>query len=231
MISVVLQNPKTAGNIGAIARVMKNFNFSDLVLINPKCNHLGNESLDRATHAKDILKKAKIEGIDCLSNFDYVIGTTSKLGTDYNIPRSPLTPEQLAEKLSKIKKSNIAILFGSEDHGLSNKEILKCDFIVTIPASKSSPTMNISHSASIILYEIFKKSSLENVSSHIIPAGKIEKEIILKKISNILGKLEFSTKEKKETQKVIWKRIVGKSFLTKREAFALLGFLSKLEKK
>ena len=102
MISVILIEPETPGNIGAIARVMKNFEFNELVLINPKCKHLSKEALDRSTHAKSILKKAKVKKINYLKQFDYLIATTAKLGTDYNIPRSPITPEQLGDKLSKL---------------------------------------------------------------------------------------------------------------------------------
>ena len=231
MMNIILIEPETPGNIGAIARAMKNFDLKNLFLINPKCDHLSKEALDRATHAKEILKNARIEQFSYLKQFDYLIATTAKLGTDYNIPRSPITPEQLAEKLAKINLKNlsIGILIGREGSGLKNKEILAADFIVTIPSSKSYPTLNAAHAATIIFYEIFQKIGKEKVNEHIITATKIEKEIILKKVGNILNKMEFSTEEKKETQRRIWKRILGKSFMTKREAYALLGFLRKLE--
>lgn len=232
MISIVLMEPKLSANVGAVARVMKNFNFNDLILINPKCNHLSQTARNRAKHANELLKKAKIKKSSYLKQFDYLIATTAVLGTDYNIPRSPITAEQLAKKLSKIdiKKLKVGILIGREGPGLTNKEILKADFIVTIPTSPKYKTMNISHAVAVILYEIFKLAKEKKINEHIIFASKKEKEIILKKINNILNKLEFTTKEKKQTQKKVWKRLIGKSFLTKREAFALIGFLRKLEK-
>jgi TrmH family RNA methyltransferase len=229
MITVVLTEPKTEGNIGALARVMKNFDLKNLVLIKPKCNHLGLDAKSRAKHAKDILKNASVKDFSYLKKFDYVIGTTAMLGTDYNIPRSPLTPEQLADKIYNVK-GKIALLFGRDSFGLTNEEIKKCDFIVTIPTHKKYPTMNISHAASVIFYALFKKIGKENISEHIITATKKEKDIILKNINKILNKLEFQTKQKKDTQKIVWKRIIGKSLLTKREAYALLGFLRKLSK-
>lgn len=228
MLTVVLIEPEIQGNIGAIARVMANFGLNDLVIINPKCE-IGNEAIARAKHAKSLLKKAKIKDFSYLKKFDYLIATTAVIGTDYNIPRSPLSPEQLAEKLKS--RGKIAILFGREGTGLRNKEILKCDFVVTIPSYKKYRTLNISHAASIIFYELFKKSKKQKSTSHIVFASKIEKDIILKKINEILDKLPFATKDKKQTQKIVWKRIIGKSFLTKREAFAVLGFLRKLGKK
>lgn len=227
MISIVLIEPKTQGNLGAIARVMKNFEFDELILINPKCK-TGKEAIKRAKHAKDILQNAKIKNINYLKNFDYIIGTTAVLGTDYNIPRSPLMPEELAKKIVKIKNSKIAILFGREDTGLTTEEIRRCDFIVNIPASKNYKTLNISHALAIILYEIFNLKNKNITKEKFIPASKKEKEQILKMVGKILDKMEFATKSKKETQKKVWKRIIGKGMLTKREAFALMGFLKKL---
>lgn len=227
MIAVILIEPETEGNIGAIARVMKNFDFKELVLINPKADHLGRESLDRATHAKDILKKAKVKDFPYLRRFDYFVGTTSMTGSDYNIPRSPLTPKQMAEKISNVK-GKIGLVIGRESTGLSNDEIMKCDFVVAIPSSKKYPTMNISHAVSIILYELFDKIGKEKVSGHINFATKKDKKIILMHVGKALDRMDFSTKEKKETQKIVWKRIVGKAMLTRREAFALIGFLKKL---
>ena len=226
MISIILVEPKTAGNIGAIARVMKNFGFDNLILVNPKCDHLSKEAFDRASHAKEILNKAKI--IKKIPKLDYLVATSSCLGTDYNIPRSPINPEQLAEKISKTNK-NMGIVFGKEDHGLNNKEVSECDFIVAIPTSVKYAAMNLSHSVAVVLYEISKKSKNKKINDHITEAGKKEKDAFLKIINKKIKDMKFSTKEKEETQIVIWKRLIGKSFLTKREIFALFGFLRKLK--
>jgi len=226
VVCLEISNP---GNLGAIARAMKNFDLSKLVLIEPKCDYKSKEAMDRAVHAKDILKKAKIKKISYLKNYDYLIGTTAILGTDYNIPRNAINPEQLSEKLSKLNKIKIGILIGREGIGLKNNEIEMCDILVTIPASKKYPTLNISHAASIILYELFKTKK-EKSNTHIQFAAKKDLEIINKYFIKILNKLDFRTKEKKETQKKVWKRIFGKALLTKREAFSVMGLFRKLLK-
>ena len=230
MIELILIEPRKQENLGSVARVMKNFDFDRLVLIKPKCK-LGIKAHKVAKHAKDVIRKAKIEDFSYLKKLDYLIGTTSILGADYNILRNAINPEQLAEKISKIgDKTKIGVLIGREGIGLKNEEIKLCDILVTIPASKKYPTMNVSHSCSIILYELFKKISNEKSNSHINFATKKEKDIILKYINNVLDKIEFSTKEKKDTQKKVWKRVIGKAMLTKREAFTVMGFFSKLKK-
>ena len=111
-LTVILVEPETSGNIGAIARVMKNFDLFKLILINPKCDYLNKEALDRATHAKEILIKAKI--IKSLEeiNHKFLIGTTSVLGNDYNITRDCLNISDIT--LPK----NSALLLGRESSGL-----------------------------------------------------------------------------------------------------------------
>ena len=163
MISIILIEPKRQENLGAIARSMKNFGFENLVLVNPKCK-IGKSAIKVAKHGKSILDKVKIKDFSYLKRFDYLIGTSAILGTDYNIPRNAINAEQLADRLSKIKKKNsksklkIGILIGRENIGLKNEEINLCDILVSIPASKKYPTLNISHACSIVLYELFKSA-------------------------------------------------------------------------
>ncbi len=231
MISIVLIEPEIAGNIGFIARAMKNFGLKDLILINPKCK-LDKEDLWYAKHSKDIVKKAKIKTVSYLKNFDYLIGTTASIGySDYNIPRSPLTPKQLAEELPKLKSKKIALIFGREGIGLKNNEIQMCDIIVAIPTSIKYKTMNISHAASIIFYEIFQSQNKKKITDHITPASKIDQQVTYNLIKKLCDQVEFSTVNKKKTQLNVWKRILGKSFLTKRETFAMIGFFKKFLKK
>jgi tRNA/rRNA methyltransferase len=230
MISIVLVGIETAGNVGSIARVMKNFGLKELVLVDPKCDPQSKEAWDRAAHARDVLKKAVVADFSYLKRYDYLVGTTAKLGSDYNIPRIPMTPAELAGKLGEVdRKTKIALLFGRESSGLLNEEIQKCDFTVTIPASKEYPTLNVSHAVAVMLYELSREELSANVKERYTPISGKEKEVALGKIDIILNKMRFATPEKRETQKRLWKRMIGKSMLTKREAFALLGFLRKLE--
>lgn len=219
--------PENEGNVGAIARVMKNFGFKNLVLINPK-TEITEITKARAKHAQDILNNVKIKDSSFLKTMDTLIGTTAKVGTDYNIPRSPLTPKEMAKKITIKKKTGI--LIGREGIGLTNEEIRGCDFTVTIPTSKKYFTLNISHALGIILYEIFQQNETKTSISNIEPASKKEKNVLSGQIHKILDKLTFTTVDKVETQRRVWKRFIGKAMLTKREAFALIGFFKKIMK-
>jgi TrmH family RNA methyltransferase len=240
--TVILIEPENAGNTGAICRAMKNFNFEELILVGPKFKTDSEDLRNRAKWANDLVDKIEIlpkynEKVmrKLRKDFDYLIATTAKLGRDYNILRSPITPEQLAERLSELDKKsrkniNIGIVMGREGSGLTNDELELMDFTVTIPTSKNYGTMNVSHATTIILYEVFKKVSEENIVSHITPISGPEKKQLMKLLDESLDKMRFLNEDKKDTQRIVWKKMINKSFLSKREAYALMGFLKKIRK-
>jgi tRNA C32,U32 (ribose-2'-O)-methylase TrmJ len=75
---------------------------------------------------------------------------------------------------------------------------------------------------------LFKQTADEKIDEHIKFATDSEKKVLLELVDKLLKSTEFSTEEKRETQRKVWKRLVGKSFMTKREAMALIGFMKKL---
>jgi tRNA/rRNA methyltransferase len=227
MIQIVFVEPENPGNIGALARVMKNFGFNKLILINPKCDYLAQDARNRAKHANDVLEKAKIiKSIKDLKA-DCIVGTTAKLGTDYNVPRIPLSPKQFAESVVNLK-NDVALLIGRESQGLLNNEIALCDFIVNIPSSKQYPTLNAVSAATVLLYELFIAFNKKDIHSKFRAASEADKAQIMKLLDISLSKMDFATEEKKNTQRKVWKKLISKSFMTGREAFALMGFLKKI---
>lgn len=229
-LTVAVIEPETSGNIGSIARVMSNFEADKLLLINPKCS-INSDSRKFAKNAQVVLEKARIADVKALKSFDYLIATTSKLGTDYNIPKTPLTPEQLADKLSMIKGKKVALVLGRESHGLYNDEVSMCDFIVTIPTSKNYDSMNISHALAIILYEVRKKEFSGEMLKRYTPISRSEKDQIMKMLEIAMSKMSFRNDLKMQTQRSVWKRMISKSFMTRREAYAIMGFLKKVMEK
>ena len=220
MISVVLVEPALAGNIGSICRVMKNFDVKELILIDPKCDHLSSDAIKMSVRADNILRSAKVADRKILKEFDVLIGTSARIGTDYNINRVPVTPRELKEVLPKTGK--IALLIGTEDNGLSNDDIALCDFTVTIPASQVYPTLNISQAVGILLYELFEGG---HTAEKYPLANAVEKEQIMKLLDVAITNMKFATEMQRETQRKVWKRLIGKSFLTKRESMSIMGFL------
>jgi len=216
--------PEKSGNVGAVARAMANFGFNKLVIINPKCNPLDEEAIRRAKHAKNMLKKAKIAKKDILKKFDVLIATTAVKGDDYNVARCSLDLEELKSKLKTCKGGNIGVLFGREGIGLTNKEVEQADFTVTITTSKKYKTMNLSHSVAVVLYELSKLKNKEKVPY----ATQKDKEILFNYINKTINNSD-EDKSRKSVQKIVWKRVIGKAMITKRECFSLFGFYRSLK--
>ncbi len=230
-ITVVLLGVEHPGNLGAVARAMKNFGFTDLLLIGPKCSPRDPVAQNRAKWANDVLAAAKItESLDALDGFDLIIGTTGKISDDYNLPRTPLFPSRLAEKLSVAdKEARIALVFGRESDGLMNDELKRCDFTVTIPTADDYPSLNLSHAVAVVLYALRAEEHASRTAERFPLVRAPEKRQLEKMIASTLNLFPFALDEKRETQDVLWKRLVGKSLLTQREAMALMGFFRKVE--
>ena len=160
-ISIVLHKPRHPENIGAAARSMCNMGLSKLVVVNPE-NYILKKVLKLATHvAADIVENIEFhEDLkEALSVYNYVVGTTARLGGERQVVNSP---SKLAEKLIPISRKNrIAIIFGPEDKGLSNEDIRLCHILVNIPTAEFS-SLNLAQAVMIICFEIFTVGRKEN---------------------------------------------------------------------
>ena len=228
-IYIVFVECETPGNIGFLARTMANFGLKNLVLINPPS--LTNEAYYQATHGKYIVKNAKI--YPTLDDFyqsqriDFKVASTGMAGGSYNLSRIPIRPEELGKSMNVSNK--IAILFGREGDGLSNKEIGDCDICVSIPTDPTYTIMNISHAAAIIFYELFKNKhdySVEGVSQ----SSDLEKKYLVKDMEELIDCLDIPDHKKRNGLKT-FNNIVSRAFITGREIHTLKGILRRLKNK
>jgi len=141
-IRIILVEPMYQGNVGSVARAMKNFGYTDLVLVNP-CK-LEGEARAMSSHARDVLEGAKITSTldEAVKGANLTIGTTgvASLKTGEHIRLPLYTLKELKEKL-KDCSGTIAILFGREDAGFRNDELKSFDMLVTVPTSEIYPIM------------------------------------------------------------------------------------------
>ena len=225
MISLVLVEPEGPANIGMVARTMKNFGFSRLVLVNP---NLTEESYSYAVHAKDVLEKATILGSleEALEIFDLTVGTTGKRGGKFSPHRAPLMPWELRETLEGYA-GRVGLFFGRESIGLKNEELSRMDFTVTIPTSESYPIMNLAQAVAVILYELSKRKP-EPVVKSLEPATGEEKEQLVKTWAELLEVLQYpKDRARREIFVETFRRFVGKAILYGREVHTLIGPLRK----
>ncbi len=228
-IYVVFVEPESPGNIGFLARTMKNFGIYNLILVNP-CE-LKKEAYYQAMHARELVENAEIHNSlkELLEKkeIDFIIGTTGTPGGSYKLSRIPVKPHQLAESMHSNGK--IAFLFGREGDGLYNDEIELCDAVVSIPTDERYPIMNITHAAAIIFYELFKNKNEFNVEG-LEEASLQEKEYLIQEMEELVRKLDIP--QHKETNGVkTFKNILGRAFITGREAHTLKGILRRIKGK
>jgi len=156
-LRVILVEPEHEGNIGSIARAMKNFGFDELCIVNPR-TEIGSQAKAYASHAHDILEKSKTVGTldEALEGCGHVAGTTAIPGCrPTNVLRTTLSPERYACLAGSLEEK-VGLLFGRESLGLSNMELDRCDALITIPASAEYRTLNVAMACTIVLYELHK---------------------------------------------------------------------------
>ncbi|MCZ7356322.1 MAG: RNA methyltransferase [Candidatus Methanoperedens sp.] len=221
---IVLVEPLHSGNVGSVARVMKNFGFCELVLLNP-CE-LDNPARWMAVHAYDIIEKARIEFSlkDAVAGSNVIVGMTGLPGkTDNKHMRIPaISPRKLKEKLTG-KNGVISLLFGREDDGLHNDELELCDLIVNIPTSPDYPSMNLSHAVSVVLYEL---SDVQGGKDYL--ADHVDIELLYEHIEDMLLDIEYKEHKKGKTNLML-QRILGRAELTGREVQTLRGVLRRIQ--
>ena len=231
-IRTILVEPKLEENIGAVARVLKNFGFSDLYLVNPPA--IGKKAISVSSHAHDVLTESEIVGSvgEAIKDSVVVAGTTSKHGISGNKHlRMPFfAPQQLKEKVEGIGRSGtLSILFGSEDTGLTNAVLTLCDIVVCIPTSYVYPVMNLSHAVAVVLYELREVSGEVVSGSKTIELARVEaKERLFSHMSAFLDEIGYK-EHKKDKTLLMLRRILGRADLTAREVQTLRGILRKAE--
>jgi len=241
--SVVLNMPEHAANIGAIARLMKNFNFEHLIVYNPveKAENIRSyHTQGFAMHGKEILFNAEIISIknqtdhlsgfkQLMNRFDIKIASTAK-GMHYtNIRRLATFPAELTFPVSE-KPLKIALIFGRESHGLTNDEIELTDIVLRIPSDENYPTFNLSQACGIILYEIYKKIHILEIGRGLKPvllANNEDKQMLYKLIKSTIVNLQVRT-YRKDNIVLAFKNIFERAFVSKKELNLIRGVFSKL---
>jgi tRNA/rRNA methyltransferase len=157
---IVLVRTHYPGNLGAAARVMRNFGLTDLVLVDPVTSINELEARRMATHGLSILDSARVvpDLGDAVGDCVFTLATS---GLANGVVRQSFvgTPEQkLPELLKAAEAGPVAIVFGPEPHGLSNAEITRCHGLVHIPVDPSAPALNLAQAVAICCYELFLAS-------------------------------------------------------------------------
>ncbi len=167
---VVLIETHYPGNLGATARVMRNFGLSELVLVSPVADRRERNAHQMATHGEEILNGARIVSdlSEAISGCVLVVGTSARTGGLFRQQSVGTPPEVMPRVVEVLQQARpAAILFGPESTGLTNEIVTRCHNLIEIPTADEYSSLNLAQAVAICLYEL--RSAWRN--SSLLPSG------------------------------------------------------------
>ncbi|SDX44354.1 tRNA (cytosine(32)/uridine(32)-2'-O)-methyltransferase TrmJ [Marinobacter mobilis] len=152
-IRIVLVETTHSGNIGAVARAMKNMGLSNLWLVKPK-SFPDEASYARSSGASDVLDNARVVDTldEALSDCVLVMGTSAR---GRKVPWPVIPPNQAVETAAEHSaKGTVALVFGRESNGLSNDELQRCHYHIHIPSNPDYSSLNLAMAVQVVCYEL-----------------------------------------------------------------------------
>jgi tRNA/rRNA methyltransferase len=227
---VVLVRPRIAANIGATARVMRNFGLSQLALVAPEADVQDPRGRLLATHAEDILDHARIvpELGDAVSDCLLVVGTSARAGGLFR-RQSVGSPDQIVPHLLDAMSAGPAtVVFGPEPSGLMDTEVTRCHYLIRIPTNPDAPALNLAQAVAVVLYALHKTALTKTA-----PATPTESDSALAtfetqermfvQLQDALTTIHFLYGDKAEPLMHGIRHLLGKARLTETEVKLLMG--------
>jgi TrmH family RNA methyltransferase len=224
-LRIVLVEPREAGNVGAVARAMKNFGFAELWIVGEHPELLPVAGW-WASGADDLLAAARFTSTlaEAIGDAHVTVATTSMRGRTTPVT---FTPRTLAGKFASLASDQVlALVFGREDSGLTREELVLCQHTAAIPANGAFPTMNLAQSACVFCYEL----------SSISPAGEPRDlpdaatlERIHERARALLLEVGFLHENNPDRIYDDLRAILARAELDEREATIALGILRQVE--
>lgn len=227
-IRIVLVAPRGSGNIGSVARAMRNFGLADLAIVGRgRTESFWARAM--ATHARDILKRARrFETLgEAVADCGLVVGTTCRGGLYREHSRSPRTTA--AEIVAAACGKTCALVFGPEDHGLDNDDLKHCQLLITIPTDETHSSLNLAQAATVCLYEIFlaaaDKISVESIERA--PAEDVER--LFDRMKRSLLEIGYLDPQNPEHILFAFRRILGRAGLEEKDVRILTGLFRQID--
>ncbi|MGL6076791.1 MAG: RNA methyltransferase [Fimbriiglobus sp.] len=156
---VVLVRTHYAGNLGSVARVMKNFGLADLVLVDPIADRTKLDAVMMATKGLPILTSARTVATmaEAVADCGWVVATSGEIGGLRRQDFWATPEEQMPALLDTLAVSPGALVFGPEPSGLTVEEISQCSAMIYIPADPEYASLNLAQSVAVCLYELRKQ--------------------------------------------------------------------------
>ncbi len=232
-IRIVMVGTTHAGNIGSVARVMKNMGLKRLVLVDAVSSGPDSDAFPMASGSYEIVEQAETypDLSSALSDSLMVIGTSARLGQKRTSGRTP--EELLPEIIESAGKGYVSIVFGRESRGLTNEEMKLCTHHLIIPTDSKFASMNVAQSVAVITYEIFKHISQPKgfQARKFVPAANESREEMYRHIEDILVKAKFADQANPLRIMRDVRRILNSAQLDERDVKIVRGIFRKIGNK
>jgi len=231
-IRIVLVTPSHPGNVGAVARAMKNMALSELVLVNPK-QFPHPEASARASGADDVLAAARVAAslTEALAGCGYVAATTARERDQYF--RVLDVRAAAARLVAEARRTPAAVVFGAERTGLTNEELESAHALVRIPASAAYPSLNLAMAVQLVAYELFRACGAHALASPP-PAAPLataqEMQRLYAHFAAVLEEIEFRDRTQSGTHLMSRiRRFLQRAELDENEVHILRGILTAVQ--
>lgn len=231
-IRIILVEPAGPLNIGSVARVMKNMGLSQLILVNPHCDPLGEEARKMAIHAADILEMAQIVTSipDALQGCQRAIATTARTRS------SDIPLEHPRTSLPWLLAAPSALIFGPEDRGLNNEELNYAQRFVRIPSTEAYPSLNLAQAVAVCCYELAQSVPVEKKSEDVVaeagssnPAQLDILEGYYQHLESVLLKIGYLYPHTAASRMEKFRRLYHRAQLDESDVAMLRGILRQIE--
>lgn len=228
-IKIVLVETSHPGNIGGVARAMKNMCMSQLRLVNPKIFPHA-EATSRASGADDLLARAGIYPTlqEAIADCQLVIGASARSRA---ISWPEISPRESAAKcLEQSSETNIALVFGRENSGLTNQELDLCQYLLKIPCNPDYSSLNLAAAVQVVCYELFiavgekQQDSLHDKEEAPLASAE-QMESFYQHLQQTLADIGFLQPEKTQSLMRKLRRIYNRTLLDTKELDILRGIL------
>ncbi len=226
-VAVVLFRPRLAENVGAVARAACNMGLTRLIAVQPQDLDFERMAMMATGPAVELLNRLEVHNDlpGALAPFQYVVGTTARLG---GVRNTYFTPREMAARLIELSAANdIALLFGPENFGLTNEELPYCHALVTIPTADCS-SLNLAQAVMVLAYELHTAVSAR---PHFVPrlANTQELESMYAMLQETLLKINFISHQNPEHWMFNVRRLFYRHGLRAREAQVIKGICRQID--
>lgn len=226
-VRIILVEPLEAGNVGAAARAMKNFGFTDLWIVGGKTERTDNVSAWWAVGAIDVVEHAKrVDTLEeALADCHLTVATTAVRDRQVHEQLTPADVSRIAQETLG-DEHRVAIVFGREKSGLTGREVMLCQRTASIPTWPEFPTMNLAQSVAVFCYEL-GKGLRPLADAPEMPPHQLLSQLHLNTRA-LLERIEFFGNRAPDKVCAELLAMVGRASLTTREASLLLSLVRSL---